>query len=131
MRIHNTTPGSYACEILKWHPYVSSVIPRGVHRALVRTRINAAYEYLSELLEQGLLPRSCFSDQHRHASHPPQAYRTQHTYNRKPFTPGFSDPNVFEVFVKSSHIVSIGYDRIQGILYIKFEGDRVYAYLPS
>ena len=57
-----------------------------------------------------------------------QTDRTQRKYDRKPFTPGFGDPGVSEVFVESSHIISTGYDRAKEILYIKFEGDRVYAY---
>ncbi len=62
-------------------------------------------------------------------SKPQQAYRTQHTYNRKSFTPGFPDPDVFEVFVKSSHIVSAGYNRTTATLYIKFDGNVVYSYI--
>ena len=92
-------------------------------------RINAAYEHLSELFEIGSLPHSKSRTNPTPSSKPQQTYRTQHTYNRKPFTTGFPDPNVFEVFVKSSHIISTGYDRITGTLYIKFEGNVVYAYL--
>jgi len=92
-------------------------------------RINAAFEYLSELLEIGLLPRYSSRAKTAHTSTPQRTYRTQHTYNGKPFTTGFPDPNVFEVFVKSSCFIPAGYDKNTGTLYLKFVGDRVYAYL--
>ncbi len=121
---------AYQLEILKWHPdrfHCDPVMqPKATKHA---TKINAAFEYLSELLERDPLPCSTPRANTTSTSNPQQAYRTQHTYNRKPFTPGFGDPNVFEVFVKSSHIISIGYDHTKGTLYIKLEGDYVYAYL--
>ena len=56
-----------------------------------------------------------------------------YTYEGKSFATGFPDPDVFEVFVKSSHIVSIGYAKSQRVLYVKFfrRGSRrcdVYRY---
>jgi hypothetical protein len=86
--------------------------------------INVAYENLSELLDLGLLP----STKTAQASKTYTTYHTQHTYNRKSFIPGFPDPTVFEVFLKSSNIVSTGYNKTTGTLYIKFEGNVVYSY---
>ena len=101
-------------------------------------RINGAYELLSEMFENGALPRSTSGGLNRNASGPAQeqpptarrqqTYRAQHTYRGRKFTTGFPDPAVFEVFVKSSHIVSTGYNRAERILYIKFEGGEVYSY---
>ncbi len=44
-------------------------------------------------------------------------------------TTGLPDPSVHEVFVRSSHIVSTGYNQTNETLYIKFKGERVYSYL--
>jgi hypothetical protein len=55
------------------------------------------------------------------------AHGTHTTEGRLP--PGFPGSDVFEVFVKSSHIVSSGYSRAHQILYIKFDNNIVYGYL--
>jgi hypothetical protein len=81
------------------------------------------------LLELGHLPRSTHYTCSAKNSKPERAYRTQHTYNRKSFTRGFPDPDVFEVFVESSHIVSIEYSRATKTLYIKFDRNSVHSYL--
>jgi curved DNA-binding protein CbpA len=127
--------------IKKWHPDLfyndPAMVPVATEHA---KRINGAYEFLSELFERGALPLSTPRPRgsHRSASAPAQQppsaasqeqfYRTQHTYKGRKFSTGFPDPTVFEVFVKSSHIVSIGYNRAERILYIKFEGGDVYSY---
>ncbi len=119
---------AYRREISKWHPdrfcdnYAEQV--NATERA---KRINVAYECLSELLEDGHTLRRGRGPSN--ASAPPDNYRTRHTYNRRSFTPGFPDSDVFEVFVKSSHIVSSGYSRAHQILYIKFDSNIVYGYL--
>ncbi len=121
---------AYRREISKWHPDRFHSDPVNQPAATERAKkINAAYEHLSELHEIGSLPRSTPRAAPAQPSKPQQAYRTQHTYNRKSFTPGFPDPDVFEVFVKSSHIVSTGYNRTTATLYIKFDGNVVYSYI--
>jgi curved DNA-binding protein CbpA len=123
---------AYRREIFKWHPDKFHNDPANLPAATERAKeINAANEYLSELHESGVLPRSTRRTNGQRSSQPqPQdTYRTQHTYNRKPFTPGFPDPGVFEVFVRSSHIISAGYNRTTQTLYIKFDEDVVYSYL--
>lgn len=124
---------AYRREMGKWHPDRFHNDPANQPAATERAKkINAAYEYLSELHERGVLPPTPRTNGHRPtppSPQPRQAYRTQHTYNGKPFTPGFPDPNVFEVFVRSSHIISAGYNRTTQTLYIKFDGDVVYSYL--
>ncbi|HBO44381.1 MAG TPA: hypothetical protein DD670_10700 [Planctomycetaceae bacterium] len=91
--------------------------------------INGAFERLSELLEFGPLPRCVPCSNTAPTSRPPQVRRRQRACHRAPPTPGFPDPDVCEVLVESSHIISAGYDRATGILYIKFVGGHVYAYL--
>lgn len=123
---------AYRREILKWHPDKFHNDPANLPAATERAKeINVANEYLCELHESGVLPRSTRRTNGQRSSQPqPQdTYRTQHTYNRKPFTPGFPDPGVFEVFVRSSHIISAGYNRTTQTLYIKFDEDVVYSYL--
>lgn len=121
---------AYRREILKWHPDYFHCDPTMRATATKRAaEINAAFAHLSKLFENGTLPRSTPRDNTAPTSNSQQAYRAQHTYDRKPFTPGFSNPSVFEVFVKSSAIVSTGYDRTKETLYIKFKNGRVYAYL--
>ena len=121
---------AYNRKVKQWHPDLYhndlAMLPTATENC---KQINAAYEHLSELFEIGRLPRSTTRVNPPPTSKTQQAYRTQHTYNRTPFTTGFPDPNVFEVFVKSSNIISTGYNRANGTLYIKFEGDLVYAYL--
>jgi curved DNA-binding protein CbpA len=122
---------AYRREIFKWHPDRFHGDPANEPAATERAkRINAAFEYLSELHENGSLPRSTSSASGHQQSRPQpqQTYRTQHTY-KGTFTPGFPDPSVFEVFVKSSAFISAGYDPSTRTLYLKFVGNRVYSYL--
>ena len=75
------------------------------------------------------MPRSTARAQYAPKSNSQNACRTQHTYDRRPFTPGFLNPNVREVFVKFSAIISTGYDRTKETLYIKFKNGSIYACL--
>lgn len=116
---------AYRREISKWHPDRFHNDPTKHLEANERAKsINVAYEHLSELLDFSPLP----STKTAQTSKTYTTYRTQHTYNRKSFTLGFPDPTVFEVFLKSSNIVSTGYNSITGTLYIKFEGNVIYSY---
>ena len=122
---------AYRSEIRKWHPDRFHDDAANQPTALERSKeINSAYEHLSELHESGALPESMPRSSRQGApTPPPKAYRAKHTYNGKAFTPGFPDPSVLEVFLKSSHIISTGYSRRTNTLYIKFDGDVVYGYL--
>jgi curved DNA-binding protein CbpA len=123
---------AYHREMVKWHPDHASGDPA---RQLLATehakKINAAFEYLSELHEKGFLPQSTRGNSKHTQSQPRshETYRTQHTYKGKSFTPGFPDPGVFEVFIKSSAFISAGYDRATRTLYLKFVRNRIYGYL--
>lgn len=115
---------AYRREMLKWHPDLHQ---RKDTASLAHTRaqaINAAYEFLSEITEEHVIPAV-----ESPASRAHDAYRTRHTYQNRGFKPGFPDPAVFEVFVKSSMIVSAGYDVGGRFLYLKFQSGSVYRYL--
>lgn len=122
---------AYRREMRKWHPdHCHDPAEQQVATKQAK-RINAAFEYLSELHENRSLPLSTFGENRHRQSQPKpqQEYRTQHTYKGKPFTPGFPDPCVFEEFLKSSAFISAGYDGATRKLYLKFVGNRIYCYL--
>jgi KTSC domain/DnaJ domain len=114
---------AYRREMLKWHPDLH----HGKETAsLADTRareINAAYEFLSEITEDHVIPAVDSPSTRAH-----DEYRTRHTYQKRGFNPGFPDPAVFEVFVKSSMIVSAGYDVGRRLLYLKFQSGSIYRY---
>ncbi len=113
---------AYRREMMKWHPdkHHGRETEQG---ALERSiKINAAYEWLSELLESsgGQLGAAA-----RRAA--PQ-HTTRHQYQGRSHTPGFPDSRAFEVFVRSSHIVSYGYVANDSVFYLKFAGGDIYRY---
>jgi hypothetical protein len=124
---------AYRKQIFAWHPDRHHGDP-GMRDTVVQKAqaINAAYEYLSELLEAGALPppspngsaagtASSWRDRC-------DTYQTQHTYRGKTYSTGLPDPTVLEIFLKSSHIVSTGYDPELQVLFIKFDDFSVYKY---
>jgi hypothetical protein len=123
---------AYFREILKWHPDRFYSDPTMQLTATKHAaNINLAYEHLSEVIKKGPLPRSAPrpNSSHTSTSSTQHAYRSHYPHNEEPITPGFGDPDVFEVFVKSSFIISAGYNRAKRTLYLKLKRDRVYAYL--
>ncbi len=54
---------------------------------------------------------------------------TRRTYQRREFTTGFPDETAFEFFVRSSNIVSAGYNGNTRKMYLKFHDNSVYEYL--
>lgn len=107
---------AYKKSISKWHPdkfIVDSEILAATEKS---KEINIAYEVLSECLEDASY--SCAI----------KSYTPKHTYEGKDFQPGLPDENAFEFFVKSSNIISIGYNYLDRILYVKFHSNAVYAY---
>lgn len=123
---------AYRREMQKWHPDHFSSEPASQKIATERAKsINAAFEYLSELYEKGSLPRSTRGTKEHHQSRPQQqgTYRTQHRHNGKSFTPGFPDPSVVEVFVKSSAFISAGYNPKTQTLYLKFRSNVIFDYV--
>jgi curved DNA-binding protein CbpA len=127
---------AYRREMSIWHPDRFHGDPENYAKATEHAKkINAAYEYISELHESGALPQKSheargggYSNSHGSARSYQQEYRTKHTYRKQGFQPGFPDPNIIEIFLKSSNIVSSGYNRELHLLYIKFAGGAVYIY---
>lgn len=125
-----TLKAAYRQLVKQWHPdrFHNDPVQEEVANEQMKL-INAAYEHLSELNDyegahgQVQRPGSTSSSQER------PAYRPQHVYRGEGFVPGFPDPDVVEVFIKSSHLVSTGYNRKTRTLYLKFMRNAVYAYL--
>ena len=87
--------------------------------------LNEAYEYISELIE---INGSISLKRPSIASFKYDGFKTQHIYNNHYFTPGFPDPEVIEIFLKSSFIVSTGYNKRIRRLYIKIRNDYLFIY---
>ena len=122
---------AYRREINRWHPDRHHQDPASHAQAQQRAKeINSAYEYLSELLEEGRTPppQAASEDIRTTWRSYADSYRTRHTYQRKSYATGFPDALVVEIFVKSSNIVSVGFDSSRSILYVKFGGSGVYRY---
>lgn len=98
---------AYRPLILRWHPDRHHGSADQAAAVELAKTINAAYEYLSEVLEAGLAPRASQSTNSswRAAT---DAYRTRRTYQQQTYQEGFPDKSILEVFVKSSNIVSVG-----------------------
>ena len=92
--------------------------------------INGAYLNLSELIEAtgplGEVPAHTAAVPRQRPARPHSEPR--HVYRERRFTPGFPDPAVFEMFVKSSNILSVGYSVPNRVIYIKFHDGSVYRY---
>ena len=110
----------------KWHPDRFQ-LPKDILNATRRSQeINNAYEILTEYIEING-PIQISASQIKHTSLARTA-SPNHRYANRTFTPGFPDEAVFEVFVKSSHIVSAGYNPHSRKMYIKFDRGEVYEY---
>lgn len=116
--------------ISQWHP---DRHPGNESIALIKTqKINNAREILDEAYDRGLV----FQEQVTTSRHR-EPYETRQTAARRwkdsIYTPGFPDPNALEIFVKSSNILSFGYNASIKVLYVKYLSNVVYAYydVPS
>lgn len=54
--------------------------------------------------------------------------QARNTYQKREFTRGFPDDTAFEFFVRSSNIISAGYNRNTRKMYLKFHDNSVYEY---
>jgi DnaJ-class molecular chaperone len=117
---------AYHKMIFEWHPdkHANDAFKSEIANKKSQ-EINAAYEFISEVLES--TPSDVNFEQYS------KQYKTEHKYKNHSFEPGFPDPFVFEIFLKSSHIISAGYNRATRLLYVKFKPNSVYKYhdLPS
>lgn len=127
---HAELKAVYREKILRWHPDKHSNSSSDRKEATERAkRINLAYEFLSEFVEEnGGIYRGIANGTSSRSSRRSTATEPRHAYKGKTYEVGFPDSSVTEIFVKSSNIVSTGYKRSTGTLYIKFTGNRVYRY---
>lgn len=119
---------SYRKLIRQWHPdrHVSQTQAHAEATEKAKL-INVAYEFLSEYLESnGGTYRAPAPTTQRAWSW--SDLQPKRTYEGKAYTAGFPDPSVTEIFLRSSHIVSAGYNSTSQTLYIKFSGNTVYRY---
>lgn len=112
---------AYRREMQKWHPDLHNGKDTAPQAHKKAQAINEAYEFLSELTEEQPIhvietPKTKAYDQ----------YTTRHTYQQRNFRPGFPDPSVFEVFVKSSWVISVGYNQLTRMLYLKLVRGSIY-----
>jgi hypothetical protein len=110
-----------------WHPdlHIGKETLLAAHEKAVS--INNAYELITEHIElhgpiRNVVSKETFQPENK-ATYPPK-----HRWNDRQFTPGFPDETVFEVFVKSSNLLSIGYNPNTKKLYVKFQNNSVYEY---
>ena len=120
-----TLKTGYREQMRIWHPDLHVTNDAKHKYATEKAKeINASYEFLSELLETNSSQLYSTRDFEEFSKN----YDTQHTYKNKIFTPGFPDPEVFEVFLKSEAVISAGFNQLSKILYLKFIQNRVYKY---
>ncbi len=98
----------YRQAVKQWHPD-RYMFDRRMHQTAVeKTKlINSAYEYVSELLESR--PSA--------SSRPAQAY-----------CPKFPQDSLLEIFLRSSHLVSVAYDYSDYSMYLKFKSLNIYRF---
>ncbi|MFI5339435.1 MAG: KTSC domain-containing protein [Candidatus Methylomirabilales bacterium] len=117
---------AYRQLMLEWHPDLHHDDPerqRIAHEKAVA--INKAFEYLSALLDiSDPIATTSAGPTARSHSTGTGSFRSA----RSARGDGFPDNSVFEVYVTSSNIRSIGYARGAGILYIKFHHGSTYRY---
>ncbi len=114
--------------IRKWHPDRHTSQPQvHIEATEMAKQINVAYEYLSEFLETiGGTYRAPVSVESRAWFW--SDLQPKRTYEGKAYKAGFPDVTVTEIFLKSSAIISTGYNRSTHTLYIKFNSNSVYRY---
>ncbi len=115
---------AYYQAMLRHHPDRSEG-DRDNHEIAVS--INLAYDFLTKTR----LPVSPPISSRKHSS--PSSERKSYKPHppRPEYDRGFPDPKVVEIYVESSHILSLGYNGKKHILYIKFRRDRkveIYRY---
>ena len=117
---------AYRGLIRKWHPdrfQLSEDILNATKRS---QEVNNAYEILTEHIKiNGPVQISEAQIQNTSSA---RTASPSHKYANHTSTSGFPDATVFEVFLKSSNIVSAGYNSHTRKMYIKFHNGGVYEY---
>ena len=115
---------AYRRQIQKWHPDKFQITQDILSATEKVKRINESFSVLSEFLD-GYSSKYDVDWPEKSES---EFAKPKYVYEKAVFTPGFPDKNVFEHFVKSSNIISIGYRKDQRTLYVKFKTGKVYKY---
>jgi|SRR6056300_1001425 len=120
-----TLKGRYRVAISTWHP---DRHPENSNLATLQCqRINLAKEILDEAYDEGIDAQLRGFNNKGNSSRV-RKQEASHKWKNTSFTPGYPDPNALEIFVKSSNILSIGYNHSLNILYVKYIPNLVYAY---
>jgi len=136
---------AYHALIRTWHPDKFHSNEKDMEEATEKCKlINLSYDFLSEYPNYISNFVNDFTDKTSQTkSNPPgnqygrtkpnrtknrDEYRAKHTYKGEEYNIGFPDCEVVEVFIKSSFIISTGYDRKIQVLYMKLAGNRLYKY---
>ena len=113
---------AYRAQMRQHHPDRHHGNAEDYETALAKSKaINAAYAHLEEWLDTHPPFTQQTPSPQAHPSPRRQSQRAQPA-------PGFPDPDVLEVFVKSSNLYSCGYAATEEVLYIKFQDGAIYRY---
>lgn len=116
---------AYITLIKIWHPDYHYDEDKKKIAIRMSQELNEAYEYLSEILES-------YDDlKLKHDADAVRDYKdysTRHTYQNRQYTVGFPETDILEIFLKSSFIVSTGYNKSTRALYVKLQGNKLYKY---
>jgi hypothetical protein len=82
-------------------------------------KINEAYRFLRRIISQGI----AITEKHKYK----KPWDRQRFWWQN-YSTGFPDPDVAEIFIRSSHIISTGYNKSRQVLYIKFIGNEIFMY---
>ena len=117
---------AYRGLIRKWHPDRFQLSEDILNATKISQEVNNAYEILTEHIKiNGPVQISEAQIQNTSSA---RTASPSHKYANHTSTSGFPDAAVFEVFVKSSNIVSAGYNSHTRKMYIKFHRGGVYEY---
>jgi len=110
-----------------WHPDLhigKSTLEIARVRAVA---INNAYEIVTEHIEN-YGPIKNGAKKTNVSNENVSSTKPMHRWKNTVYTPGFPNETVFEIFVKSSNLLSTGYNPIGKKLFIKFHDNSVYEY---
>ncbi len=116
--------------ISQWHPDNFPLDSPANAEATEKSKaINAAFETLQKYLGENHAARRNETDNEKpDAARGQREGQTGRRSGNRGHAAGFPDPTVEEIFLTSSHIVSVGYNRFTSMLYIKFSNDTIYRY---
>jgi curved DNA-binding protein CbpA len=113
---------AYREQIKKWHPDKFHSSPEKIHHALeVTKRINEAFELLENYEPLKI----------RDSDNVPKSYKKRQTtsaFNYRSSPPKATRLDILRTGVKSSNIISVGYDKNLKVLQVEFLNGSIYQY---